>query len=113
MSDMYCKHLLGAMTVGQGPHICQTCQIERLQVEIQKLNNQLSSLTNIYLEGRKKKDVELDRYKAVIDAARNMMKADPSLLNNSLGSAYSIKHYCEVKEALLALDGHDKGGNQT
>lgn len=51
---------------------------------------------------------------AVIEAARNMMKVDPSLLNDSLGSAYAIKHYCEVRQALEALerakgkeDGHD------
>lgn len=33
-------------------------------------------------------------------AGENMMCVDPSLLVNSLGSAYAIKHYCEMKQAL-------------
>lgn len=57
-----------------------------------------------------------DEIEAVIEAVRNMMKVDPSLLNNSLGSAYAIKHYCEVRQALEALDrargeGKDEHGH--
>lgn len=47
---------------------------------------------------------EMKALRKVVEAGKNMMKADPSVLNDKLGSAYAIKHYCEMFEALEALD---------
>lgn len=53
-------------------------------------------------------DSERTKAKGLVEAMENMLKVDPSLLHNALGSAYAIKHYVEIREALKQYQGDGK-----
>jgi len=92
---------------------CQCCKfweskIEELEEKNLELTKALDTAHKIFGSESDKLGEMVHKLEAKLEKAigvlKNMMKCDPALLNNSLGSSYAIKHYVEARETLKEIE---------